>query len=210
MKNRSKVKHPWRKCPLGEHWVSEHPREVPVSEKNPDGITIVDGHCRKNPSRHEIFVADEIHDISTQYFKNLKNKPTADTLGFPQGNQYDDLIGGWTQFWNEILKPEIPLDPNLIKALIASESGFNLEAKAESKIGVAKGLIQITEQTRKILADQSGELSDFLITLSKKEVSDPNLNLSAGIRWLFHKKHLASHRLKRTATWLEAIAERAS
>ena len=45
------------------------------------------------------------------------------------------------------------------------------------------------------------------ITLSKKEFYDPNLNLASGIRWLFHKKYLASHRLKREATWIEAVAE---
>lgn len=50
-------------------------------------------------------------------------------------------------------------------------------------------------------------MKDFLIALSKKEFYDPNLNLAAGIRWLFHKKYLASHRLKREATWKEAIAE---
>lgn len=175
---KTKTKHPWRKCPLGEHWVSEHPREVSVSEKNPDGITIVDGHCRENPSRHEIFVADEIYEISNEHCKDLKNKPTADAMKFPSGNKYDDLIAGWTQFWNEVFDPETPLDPNLMKALIASEFGFNLGAKAQSKAGVAKGLIQITEQTRKILADQKGELSDFLVKLSKKEVADPNTHLS--------------------------------
>jgi len=113
-------------------------RGVPVSVKNPDGTTIVDGHCRKNPNRHEIFVADEIHEISAKHFRNLKSKPTADAMGFPQGNQYDDLIGGWTQFWNDIFKLKIPLDPNLIKALVASESGFDLKAKAESKVGIAR------------------------------------------------------------------------
>ncbi|MCB0408529.1 MAG: transglycosylase SLT domain-containing protein [Bdellovibrionales bacterium] len=193
MSKTTKKKHPWRPCPLGEHWVKEHPRTVPVSEKN--------------PSRHEIFVADEIYEISSQHFKELKNKPKADAMRFPHGNDFDDLIAGWTQFWNEIFEPTEPLDPNLIKALIASESGFEVQASADSKIGVAKGLIQITEQTRKILTDQKGELKDFLITLSKKEVTDPNLNLFAGIRWLFHKKYLAGHRLKREASWIEAIAE---
>lgn len=111
-KRSKKVKHRWRKCPLGEHWVKEHPRNVPVSEKNPDGITIVDGHCRTNLSRHEIFVVDEIYEISAQHFKSLKNKPKADAMGFPKGNDYDDLIAGWTQFWNEIFKPKVPLDPD--------------------------------------------------------------------------------------------------
>ena len=207
-------RHPWRKCPIGQHWVKSHTRDVEVSEKNPKGVTTVRGHCRTNPSRHEIFVADEIQEISDQYFtdqyfKDLKRKPKADAMGFPNGNDYDRLIGGWTQFWNEIFEPEEPLDPNLVKALVASESGFRVSVDGKSKEGVvlAKGLIQITEQTRKILGDQKGELKDFLITLSRKEFVEPNANLFAGIRWLFHKKYLASHRLKRKASWVEAIAE---
>ncbi len=199
--------HPWRKCPIGEHWVREHERNIEVSEKNPDGITIVDAHCRKNPSHHEIFVADELQEIARLHFKNIKIIPKPDALGYPHGNDFNELIGGWTQFWNDIFNPKVPLDPNLVKALIASESSFRINTSANSKIGEAKGLIQVTEQTRKILADQKGELKDFLITLSKKELFDPNLNLAAGIRWLFHKKYLASNRLKREATWMEAIAE---
>ena len=203
----NKTKHPWRICPMGEHWVKEHPRKVSVSDKNPNGITIVDGHCRKNSSHHEIFVADELHELAEKYFKNLKSMPTPDNLGNPLGNNFDNLIAGWTQFWNDIFAPTALLDPNLIKALIASESSFRVNINAESKIGEARGLIQVTEQTRKILSDQKGELKDYLITLSKKEFYDPNLNLASGIRWLFHKKYLASHRLKREATWIEAVAE---
>lgn len=202
-----KKQHPWRVCPVGEHWVKEHPRRVKKSEQNPDGITIVDGHCRKNSSRHEIFVADELHEIVKQHFKNLNEMPKADDLGSSRGNDFDELIGGWTQFWNDTFSPEEKLDPNLVKALVALESSFISSIDAESSIGKARGLIQVTEQTRKILADQKGELKDFLITLSKKEFYDPNLNLAAGIRWLFHKQYLASHRLKRDATWMEAIAE---
>lgn len=81
---------------------------------------------------------------------------------------------------------------------MASESSFRVNINADSTIGKPRGLIQVTEQTRQILTDQKGELKDFY---------DPNLNLCAGIRWLFHKKYLASHRLKRDATWIEAIAE---
>lgn len=33
--------------------------------------------------------------------------PIPNNLGFPSGNEYDLLIGGWTKFWNEILKREI-------------------------------------------------------------------------------------------------------
>jgi len=200
-------KHPWRPCPLGQHWVREHPRTVPVSEENPDGKTIVDGHCRNNPSRHEIFVAEEIHKISAEHFKDIINRPTPDDFGFPMGNAFDDFIAGWTQFWNEIFKPKEPLDPDLVKALIANESSFRTQIDTKSKDGTARGLIQLTERSRKILANQKGELKDFLITVPKDEIKDPNVNIFAGIRWLFHKKNLASHHLKREATWIEAIAE---
>lgn len=200
-------KHPWRPCPLGQHWVREHPRTVSVSKKNPDGQTIVDGHCRNNPSSHEIFVAEEIHKIASEYFKNLKHKPAPDSLGFPNGNTYDDLIAGWTQFWNEIFKPKEPLDPDLVKALIANESDFKSSAGNTSREGKVTGLIQLTEKTRKILADQKGELKDFLVTISKDDIKDPNVNIFAGVRGLFHKQNLASHKLKRLATWMEAISE---
>jgi hypothetical protein len=35
----------------------------------------------------------------------------------------------------------------------------------------------------------------------------PNINICAGTRWLFHKKKLASVKLKREATWIETAAE---
>ena len=78
---------------------------VPISEKNPNGKTGVDSHCRKNPSDHEIFVTDEIHEIAELYFDNLKILPTPDNFGNPKGNDFDRLIGGWTQFWNDTGQP---------------------------------------------------------------------------------------------------------
>ena len=27
----NKIKHPWRRCPMGKHWVKEHPRKVSAS-----------------------------------------------------------------------------------------------------------------------------------------------------------------------------------
>ncbi len=80
-------------------------------------------------------------------------------------------------------------------------------AKNKKSIGQARGLIQITEQTRKILGNSKGELKDYIVNLSKEDVLDPNQNLAAGIRWLFHKKDLLSKRLKRKATWEEAVME---
>ena len=133
--------------------------------------------------------------------------PIPDSLGFPNGNKYDLLIAGWTKFWNEILKPEDPPTPDFIKALIATESSFNLVKDQKSSNGSARGLIQVTESTRKILQNLKGELRNDHIELTVEESRDPVTNIAAGIRWLHHKKFLAVSRLKRKITWEEAAAE---
>lgn len=201
--------HPWRLCPYGKHWVKAHERNISVSKEHPEGKTEVEGHCRKNPSGHEILLSDEIEEISRRHLPKLQASPTNFDLGYPNGNKFDDLIGLWTQFWNEIYRPLTPLDPDIVKALVASESGFrvNIATKNKKRIGNAQGLIQITEQTRKILGDQKGELKDYLVALSKEEIFDPNFNLVAGIRWLFYKRDFLSRRLKRLVSWEEAAIE---
>ncbi len=66
--------------------------------------------------------------------------------------------------------------------------------------------MQITNDTRKILGDEKGELKDHFLTLTKEELNDPRVNICAGVRWLFHKRELLSIKLGRQATWLEAIS----
>ncbi|HLB59808.1 MAG TPA: transglycosylase SLT domain-containing protein [Bdellovibrionota bacterium] len=206
-------KHKWRLCPLGEHWVRTHLRKVSVSKKNPAGLTEVEGHCRHNRSKKDEIYKDEINEISRTRFNSLKGSPFPCDLGFNKtkaynGNSYDSLIRGWTKYWNEVLKPKIPLDPNLVKALIASESSFNPNSnKLASKGNKARGLMQVTDQTIKMLKNEKGELKDHLIDLDQKDMYAPSPNISAGIRWLFRKKETASARLKREATWEEAVAE---
>lgn len=77
------------------------------------------------------------------------------------------------------------------------------------KIGLPsdRGLMQITDQTQKILADSKGELTDHLINIPQNKMTDANANICAGIRWLFYKKTRASSKWKRDATWREAVAE---
>jgi ribosomal protein S15P/S13E len=118
------------------------------------------------------------------------------------------LIAGWVQYWNEILKSDQPLDPNLVKALIASESNFYPERLNNKKdSNSARGLMQITNDTRKLL-DDGKELKDHYVTATKKDLNDPAVNICAGVRWLFRKREIASAvRLKRQATWLEAAEE---
>jgi Transglycosylase SLT domain len=106
------------------------------------------------------------------------------------------------------MNPDAPLEPNLVKALIASESGFDPNRLANKKTSnSARGLMQITNDTRKLLGGNHGDLKDHLITVTKTELNDPNTNICAGVRWLFEKRRQASSRLKRPATWIETVWE---
>ncbi len=211
-KNSIQKTHSWRLCPSGEHWVRKHPLRTPPSKKNPaGGLTTRREHCARNPTGKDQLYPDEIQEMTERNFPKVKEKPCPIDLGFTKkykGSQYDDLIAGWTKYWNEVLEPEFPLDPNVVKALIASESGFNPKRLADRKNGnSARGLLQITNKTRKILGDEKGELKDHYLTLTREDLNNPSNNICAGIRWLFRKRDIASSLLKRTATWEEAIAE---
>jgi hypothetical protein len=203
-----KRSHPWRLCPAGQHWVKTHDRKVSVSSKNPNGFTEVEGHCRINPSGKDQIYPIEIDRIAKENFSKLK-----DPIGkYPKlfrerydGNAFDSIIVGWTKYWNKVLKPKEPLSPNFVKALIASESSFNPdEISPKTK---AAGLMQLLPETIPLLSDEGGELKDHFVNLDQEDAFDPNVAICAGIRWLFRKKRLASIRLKREASWEEAIAE---
>ncbi len=72
---------------------------------------------------------------------------------------------------------------------------------------MARGLIQITDQARKILNNPDGELKEHLVHLNQDDLYDPNASICAGIRWLFQKQKLTTNRLGRKANWEESIAE---
>ena len=118
------------------------------------------------------------------------------------------MIAGWAQYWSDVLSPNDPVDPNLVKALIASESGFNPTLLANKRNpNSARGLTQITNGTRKILGDEKGELKEHFVTATRTELNDPNVNICAGVRWLFYKRQRASSKLSRPAAWGEGVAE---
>ncbi len=166
--------HPWRLCPIGEHWVRAHNK---VSSKGTPFIR--SGHCRENRTGKDQLYRHEIENIAEQFFPALSGPPA-----------------------------NIPLDPNLVKALIATESGFDPSSDTKRKgPGRARGLMQLTDATRKILQDEKGELFEHLLSLTDDDAYDPNLNIAAGIRWLFHKRYLASVKYKRPINWLEAALE---
>ncbi len=202
--------HPWRKCPPGKHW--RNSSEV-------DGYTtksgkFVRGHYRKatcvnNPSRKDQIYQEEMMLISEKYFSNLKHLSNKGLSKYSQSKKFDNLIQGWTKYWNEVLKPKVPLDPHLVKALIATESSFKTrtKVKAGKRAGFARGLLQVTDWTVEILADEKGELRDNLVNVNQKDMTDPNLNIAAGIRWLFRKQETASAKLKKSADWIWAAAD---
>lgn len=171
-------------------------------------VTIRHEHCADNPSKKDLLSFDEMQHISEIYFENLTGPPAEGVLKeFPNADKFDKQIRGWVRYWNEILKPDEILNANLIKALIATESSFDQNSDNKTKNVHARGLMQIRDQTLHILGDHKGELKDYLIHLAANNLLDPSANICAGVRWLFQKKKLASARLKRTATWEEAIIE---
>ncbi len=202
----------WRICPVGQHYIRSHKLHIPPSKTNPQGkIVIRKAHCAKSSSSHDTLSYDELQWIAQSHFSDLTGPPTANALKkFEHADEFDVCIRGWTHYWNTVFSPTEPLDPNMVKALIASESSFKAAQRTptkNSKLGDACGLMQLTNGTLKIMRSHKGELKDHFITLSDDEIFDPPANICAGVRWLFRKKITAAARLKHPATWEQAIAE---
>ena len=180
--------------------VRQHPRRVRVSEKNPSGITIVDRHLRHIDGKY--LDSNLLKSIFDEYDKKKIIYPAQGKLNEPNEDLYDDFIAVWVDYFNKKLNLTTSMDPDLIKALISSESTF----KPNSKNKTAIGLTQITTDTFKILQDLSGEAKDFVFKdINKKDLTDPNTSIALGVRWLAYKKQYAEKILKRPATSDEII-----
>ena len=198
--------HPWRMCPLGSHWrgptkVRSHYRKgKPVKEH------FRAGSCVANSSHLDQIYEDELQKISQAHFNSLDGPPVSDDLGYKQGNDFDAIIRGWTKYWNEVIQVNPALDANLVKALIATESSFDptVATKTTNPDKRAIGLMQVTGSSQKILEDEKGELKDNLVNVSQRRLTDPTLNVAAGIRILFRKMEIARKRNGK-ASWLDAI-----
>ncbi len=204
--------HAWRQCPVGYYWVRVHDRTVRASSKNPSGITSVDGHCRKNRGEKDELHADEILGINSRIVPESEWLPNPSNLGFKtklrNGTAFDEIIAIWTKYWNDIFKPTEPLDPDFVKALMASESDFAADTVTPAGKGQkAYGLMQLTGQTIKSLGGFKGELKDHLVVFTQADALNPAVNVAAATRWLFHKRERASKRLGRQATWEESLIE---
>lgn len=202
--------HPWRICPIGKHFVKKHIVHIPPSKEHPDGETIErHEHCATNPSKKDLLSFDEIQAMTEKYFHQLSGPPKSGVLkGYINADKFDAEIRGWTRYWNDIFSLPDPLDANLVKALIVSESSFHPDTDIPAKKhGRARGLMQITDSTMTALSNHHGELSNYLICFEHLKLFNPTANICCGVRWLFRKKITASATLGRPATWIETIAD---
>lgn len=198
--------HPWRICPPGETYVRKA-RVGPYSTKGyPVREHLRRDHCREiEGSAKDTITLHEAEDMAKIFFPDLSGPPSSNSMdtGLDE-TQYDPLIRGWTKYWNDIFQPSPPLDPDLVKALLTSESDFR-EDLGKGKKGRAKGLMQLLPLTLKALRGYRNELKDHLFEFTDPEIYEPSLHIAAGIRWLFQERIKASRRLKRQATWEEAV-----
>lgn len=182
--------------------VHTHSRHVKPSLKNPNGITIVDQHLRRLPGTY--LDEKEIYKIMNGYSLKGIKKPSNNNLESPDGNLYDDQIALWADYFNKLLNIKPSLDPNMIKALIGSESNFKTDAKTPQAIGIA----QITKQTLKIVQDPNGEVKDFIFNnIKQKDLENPDIAIPIAVRWLTHKKFMAERKLGLPATHEDIILE---
>jgi len=185
--------------------VHEHPRHVPVSNKNPSGSTIVDQHIRHLSG--SFLDRNELGKMFKNYNHDGVVFPTSQKLlsEYPKADKYDEIIAIWTDYFNKKFPANSPLDPDVVKALIASESSFRLDPPENP---IAIGIAQITKKTFKIIQDSKGEVKDFIfIKFIQKDLKDPNIAIPMAIRWLFHKKKLAKAKLGKEPTAEEIILE---
>lgn len=184
--------------------VREHPMHVPVSEKNPTGVTIRDRHLRRLKGTY--LDQDEIESVFKNYDRKGIVYPTKGKIKkHKDADKYDDLIAVWTDYFNKKFNANPPLDPDVVKALMASESGFRVDPKENKK---AFGITQIIPDTLKIVQDPNGEAKDFIFNkIRQKDLKNPDVAIPMGVRWLFRKRATAINQLKRAPNHEELILE---
>lgn len=183
--------------------VRAHQMNVPISKKNPTGTTIRDQHTRRLKGTYLDLI--EIEKIFKDYNKKSILFPTKNKLTQANSDTYDELIAVWCDYFNKKFDTIPPLEPNVVKALIASESDFILDPPRNLK---ATGIAQITDETFKALQDPKGEVKEFIFkNIRKKDLKNAKIAIPMAIRWLSRKKRLAEGKLGRNANAEEIILE---
>jgi hypothetical protein len=173
-------------CEPGYHIVRTY------QKTNSQGKTfLVERHLCKNPGKHGEIL--QIENLLYLFWHSKQNFPNLNTIkGFSPNSEVDPVIQFWMDYWRErgLKSPEA--DPSLIKAMIAFESGFNPLVKSKVKGSSAFGLMQVTDQARRILSGSPNkdgyiEPKPPFVRVSQNDIADPIVNIATGTRWLFQK-----------------------
>lgn len=176
-------------CPPGYHVVRGHAR---VCESGT--TTWVDAHIRKNRGKiRPGLLKENIYYLFWNSNKSYDSLPTVTGFG-SSGAEFDKAIQFWLDYWKSVGIPfPSKLDPLLVKCIIALESSFNPKAKTKSKNSTASGLMQVTDQSMRIMAGFPNknkwiEIKNNLIHLNNvDEKLDALISIALGTRWLGHK-----------------------
>lgn len=174
-------------CPPGYHVVHGHERICKSG-----ATTWVDTHIRAN--RGKIYPGLLKENLLYLYWNSKKKFPVlAPIYGFKGSDEFDEVIQFWLGYWKEQGVP-LPddLDPLIIKTLIAVESTFDPLAKSRVKGSSAAGLMQITDQSLRVLGGYPNkkkwiEAKTNLIHVENADKVDPVVSIALGIRLLGHK-----------------------
>jgi hypothetical protein len=186
--------------------VREHQMHIPISENNPIGITTRNRHLRRLKGTY--LDAAEIKAIFKNYDRKGIAYPTKRKLAekYKDADKFDEIIALWTDFFNKKFNANPPIDSDVVKALISSESDFNPDPLGNRQIAI--GIAQITKKTLKILQDPEGEAKEFIFkNIRQKDLKDPNISIPMAVRWLHRKEETAARKLKRSPSHEEIILE---
>ena len=172
-------------APPGSHVVKKQAR---ISK---NGVKyFVKAHIRKNRGKKVVLLPENLLYL---YWHGDREYPNLGKVkGYNEFPELDSVIQFWLNFWKEQgLKFPKDLDPFLIKTIIAIESRFRPAVRTNLPGRSATGLMQVTNTTRQDLNGKSKEsknaLRDSFLDLDMVDLTDPVINIAAGIRWLSHK-----------------------
>lgn len=172
-------------APPGSHVVKKQAR---ISK---NGIKyFVKAHIRKNRGKKVVLLPENLLYL---YWHGDREYPNLGKVkGYGEFPELDSVIQFWLNFWkDEGLKFPKELDPFLIKTIIAVESRFLTTVRTKIPGSSATGLMQVTDTTRRDLNGKSEDskynLKDSFLDLEMTDLTDPVINIAAGIRWLSYK-----------------------
>jgi hypothetical protein len=186
----SKLKRPptLKMAPPGPHVVKRHAK-ISSSEVK----YYVKTHIRKNRGKKVILLPENLLYL---FWNGDHDYPSLGTvIGFDENPEFDHIIQFWLNFWKEQGLPfPKDLDSFLIEVIIAKESSFRASIKTKISGSSATGLMQVLQTTlyrlEGIPKNNYVEVKNNFLKLKLSDLTDPVINVAAGIRWLSHKNYL--------------------